>query len=86
MDDNKLIVFKDKKIRRIWYNNDWYYVIEYVIYALTESNDPKQYIQKLKSKDEFLKQGWVQFVHTLKVKAKGGKQNMNCANTKSILE
>ena len=65
MDNNKLIVFEDKKIRRTWSNDDWYYVIEDVIYALTESNDPKQYIQKLKSRDEFLKQGWVQFVHTL---------------------
>jgi hypothetical protein len=84
MDNNKLIVFEDKKIRRTWFNDDWYYVIEDIIYALTESNDPKQYIQKLKSRDEFLKQGWVQFVRTLEVKTKGGRQNMNCANTKSI--
>jgi len=84
MNNNKLIVFEDKKIRRVWFNDDWYYVIEDIIFALTESNDPKQYIQKLKSRDDFLKQGWVQFVHTLEVETKGGKQNMNCANTKSI--
>jgi len=67
MDNKRLIVFEDKKIRRTWFNDDWYYVIEDIVYALTESNDPKQYIQKLKSRDEFLKQGWVQFVHTLEV-------------------
>ena len=55
MDNKRLIVFEDKKIRRAWHNDDWYYVIEDIVYALTESNDPKQYIQKLKSRDEFLK-------------------------------
>lgn len=82
--NNKLIVFENKRIRRTWHNEDWYYVIEDIIYALTESSDPKQYIQRLKSRDEPLKEGWVQIVHTLKVETKGGKQHMNCANTKGI--
>ena len=48
---NKLIVFKDKRIRRTWHNNDWYYVIEDIIYAITESKNPKDYINKLKKRD-----------------------------------
>ncbi|MBR9683245.1 phage antirepressor protein [Candidatus Woesearchaeota archaeon] len=81
---NKLIVFEDKRIRRTWYNNDWYYVIEDVVFAITESEDPKQYIQRLKSRDLWLSKGWVQIVHTLEVETKGGKQRMNCTNTKGI--
>ena len=81
---NKLIVFEDKRIRGTWYNNDWYYVIEDIVYAVTESRNPKDYINKLKKRDPGLSEGWGQIVHTLGVETKGGKQHMNCANTKSI--
>jgi hypothetical protein len=36
----------------------------YKLYDLTSSN-PKQYIQKMKLRDEPLAKGWVQIVHTL---------------------
>ena len=80
----KLIVFENKKIRRIWKNNEWYFVLEDIIVALTDSNDPKQYIQKLKQRDELLNKGWVQFVRTLLVGTKGGKQKVNCSNKQGI--
>ena len=66
----------------LWFKDDWYYVIEDIIYAITESNDPKQYIQRIKLRDEALSEGGVQIVHTLEVETKGGKQLMNCVNTK----
>ncbi|MBU1644029.1 MAG: phage antirepressor protein [Nanoarchaeota archaeon] len=81
---NKLIVFEDKRIRRTWHNNDWYYVIEDVVYAITESKNSKDYINKIKKRDIGLSEGWGQIVHTLEVETKGGKQRMNCANTKGI--
>jgi len=37
-------VFQDKKIRRIWYENEWWFVLEDMVFALTDSKDPKQYI------------------------------------------
>ncbi len=79
-----LVVFQDKNIRRIWHNNEWYFVLENIIQILTESNDPKQYIQKMKQRDELLAQGWVQLVLILPVQTPGGLQNMNCANTESL--
>ena len=79
-----LVVFDDERIRRTWHNTDWYYVIEDIVYAITESNDPKQYIQRIKTRDETLAEGWVQIVHTLEVETTGGKQRMNCANTKGV--
>jgi len=81
---NKLVVFDDKRIRRIWHNEDWYYVIEDVVYAITESKNTKDYINKLRKRDEWLSEGWGQIVHTLEVETKGGKQRMNCANTKGL--
>ena len=83
--ENKLALFEEKEIRKTWQNNKWYFSIEDVVYALTESKDPKQYINKLRKRDEYLNQGWVQIVHTLKMQTKGGKQKINCADTEGIL-
>ena len=47
-------------------------------------NDPKQYIQKLKQRDEILSYGWVQIVRTLLIQTSGRKQSMNCADTEGI--
>jgi len=82
---DKLALFEEKQIRKTWKDNKWYFNIEDVVFALTDSSDPKQYIQKLKRRDEYLKQGWVQIVHTLKFDTKGGRQRMNCADTEGIL-
>ncbi len=82
MDKNKqLVVFEDKKIRRTLHHNEWWFVLEDIVFCLTDSSDPKQYIQKMKQRDEQLALGWVQIVHTLLVDTSGGKQNMNCVNT-----
>ena len=83
--ENKLALFEEKEIRKTWQNNKWYFSIEDVVYALTDSKDPKQYINKLRKRDEYLNQGWVQIVHTLKMQTKGGKQKINCADTEGIL-
>ena len=57
--NNALVVFEDKKIRRTWHNDEWYFVVEYVVFALINSKDPKQYIQRVKLRDESLAEGCV---------------------------
>src|SRR3989338_3709236 len=79
--NNALAVFEGKKVRKTWYADEWWFVIEDIVFILTDSADPKQYIQKIKQRDEILAQGWVQIVHTLPVDTSGGKQKMNCVNT-----
>ncbi len=79
--ENALVVFQGEKIRRSWQNNEWWFAIEDIVQVLTDSNDPKQYINKMKKRDEPLSKGWVQFVHTLPIETIGGKQQMNCVNT-----
>ena len=78
---NALVVFEEQKIRRTWNNEEWWYVLEDIVLVLTDSSDPKQYIQKIKRRDEYLAKGWVQIVHTLAVDTTGGMQKMNCVNT-----
>ncbi|MEK6845522.1 MAG: Bro-N domain-containing protein [Nanoarchaeota archaeon] len=79
--ENALAIFEGKIVRKTWFNEEWWFVIEDIVTVLTDSTDPKQYIQKIKQRDEILAQGWVQIVHTLPVDTSGGKQKMNCVNT-----
>ena len=80
----KIALFKGKQVRRTLHNGEWWFVVEDVVLALIESNDPKQYIQRMKQRDPELTEGWVQIVHTLEVPTEGGKQAMNCANTEGV--
>lgn len=81
----KLAVFEGREIRKTIHNDEWWFVVEDVVLALIESKDPKQYIQRMKRRDPELNQGWVQIVHTLSVKTRGGAQRMLCSNTEGLL-
>ena len=67
--DNRIVVFQEKSIRRTWYQNEWWFVVEDVVLVLVDSKDPKQYIQRMKQRDPELGKGWVQIVHTLWLEA-----------------
>ncbi len=82
--NNKLAIFENKEIRKVWNNNEWWFVVEDVIFALTESKNPKQYLKDMKRRDEFFKEGWWQFATPLEISTKWWKQKMNCANTEWI--
>jgi len=79
-------LFEDKQVRSTWSEAEekWYFVVEDVVAILTDSKDPKQYIKRLRQRDDELSKGWVQFVPTLSVETMGGKQRMNCADLKGI--
>ncbi len=49
-DHNALVVFQDKKIRRIWHKEEWHFSVVDVINALEASSIPKRYWSDLKSK------------------------------------
>ena len=83
-EDMHIAIFNGKAIRRVWFAERWWFVVEDIISVLTDSSDPKQYIQKLKQRDEILAEGWVQIVRTLLVQTEGGKQSMNCSDTEGI--
>lgn len=82
--DSHLVVFKGQQIRRTLHNDEWWFVVEDVVLALIDSNDPKQYIQRMKQCDPELGKGWVQMVHALPISTSGGAQEMLCVNTEGI--
>jgi len=55
---SKIAIFEGDEIRRIIFDNEWYYSIEDVVKSLTDSVDPKQYIKKLRTREEALNSNW----------------------------
>lgn len=41
--NNKIVIFEDKKIRRIFHDNEWYFSIIDIIEVLTGSPNPRRY-------------------------------------------
>ncbi len=80
----QIALFKGKKIRKTLHKNEWWFVVEDVVSVLTDSVNVKDYINKMRARDEELSKGYGQIVHTLEVPTEGGKQKMNCANTEGI--
>jgi len=82
--DKKLIVFENKKIRRVWHNDEWFYSIVDIVGVLTESPTPRQYWRKVKDREfEQLQVSpiWVR----LKLEAQDRKlRETDCANKEAI--
>lgn len=83
-EETKIAIFKGWKVRKTIHNNEWWFVVEDVVVALTNSANPKDYINKMRRRDNELSKGYGQIVHTLPIETTGGKQQINCANTEGI--
>jgi DNA-damage-inducible protein D len=84
MEQNKVILFQEKEIRRVWHQEEWWFVVTDIIAVLTESVNPQDYVKKLRKRDASLSEGWGQIVTPLAVETLGGKQKLNCANTEGM--
>lgn len=90
MKNTKIAIFEGKSIRKTLHNDEWWFSVNDVIEALTDSKDPAQYFKRLKTRDKELEklteQGGVQFVPPLmlEVETVGGKQKAYCWNTEGI--
>ena len=85
MKDNKLVVFQDKKIRRLLVDDEWFFSVVDVVAALTDSLDPGAYWRKLKQRLTAEGSQVVTFCHRLKLPAPDGKmRSTDCANVKGM--
>lgn len=84
--ESKLVVFNDKKIRRILLENVWYFAVVDVVEALTDSDKPRDYWYRLKKRE--LESSGVQlstFCRRLKLESTDGKKYISeVANTEGI--
>ena len=81
--DNKIVVFQDTQIRKIWHDDEWYFSIVGIVKALTDSPNPRQYWGKVKDRAfKALERSpiWVR----LKLPAEDSKKRFtDCVNTES---
>ena len=80
-------LFQDKKIRSVWNDDEeqWYFSVYDVVEALTDSNDPKQYIKRMRSRDEALNLNWGTICTPLEMIALDGKRRkVQTANIKGL--
>ncbi len=86
MDKNtKIAIFKGKRIRKIIYQNEWWFSVADVCEALTDSIDAGAYWRKLKQRLNEEGSEVVTFCHGLKLLAPDGKmRETDCANTEGM--
>ena len=84
MPTNHIVVFSDKKIRRVFHENAWWFVVTDVITALTDTPNASDYVKKMRGRDQELNNGWGQLISSLLVDTAGGSQKLNCANTEGV--
>ena len=82
--DNALVVFQGKKIRRTWFNDEWWFSVVDIVEALTESGRARKYWSDLKtrlSEDGFELSAKI---GQLKLLSADGKSYLtDCVNTKN---
>lgn len=80
--NDKLVIFQSKEIRRTWENNEWFYSVIDIVEVLTDSPTPRQYWGKVKDR-EFTKLQLSPIWVRLKLMANDGKmRETDCVNTK----
>ena len=86
--NNKLALFEEKDIRRTWEKGKWYFSVVDVVFALTDSKNPRRYWSDLKIKlsDEGYDIQLYDFIVQLKLESTDGKKyKTDCADTEGIL-
>jgi len=87
-EENSLVVFQDKNIRRVWFDAEWYFSVVDIVAVLTEQVDhqkERKYWNKLSQRLREEGSEVVTNCHRLKLQAKDGKlRETDCANVKSL--
>jgi DNA-damage-inducible protein D len=79
---NKIVLFQEKRVRRVWENDEWYFSVIDVIEVLTDSPKPRKYWSVLKVRESQLATKCSQ----LKMPASDGKNRLtDAANTQDLL-
>ena len=89
VDEKKsLVVFQDRKIRRIWFDDEWYFSVVDIVAVFTEQlnhQKARKYWNKISQRLREEGSEVVTNCHRLKLPAEDGKlRETDCANVKSI--
>lgn len=82
--DSKVLVFQDQEVRSVEHEGELWYVVLDIVQVATQSKDPKQYLKRMRQRDEGLSDIWDNITLQLPVKTKGGTQKLICSNREGI--
>jgi DNA-damage-inducible protein D len=87
---NELALFEERPVRRVLYNEEWWFVIADIVAALTDSPTPSEYVKRLRRRDPALAEafkggGQIAPPLSLPFETQGGTQKMQCWNVPGIL-
>jgi hypothetical protein len=85
-----MALFEERQVRRLFHNDEWWFVLVDIVSALTDSANPSDYLKKLRRRDSSLADAFAgggQFVPPLSLafKTAGGPQKLQCWNVPGIL-
>lgn len=84
---SEIKLFQNRRIRSEWNEAEeqWYFSIEDIVSALTDSTDPKQYIKRMRYRDKELHTNWGTICTQVEMVANDGKyRKIMAANLKAI--
>jgi DNA-damage-inducible protein D len=85
MHTTKIAIFQKKEVRKTLHNNEWRFSVSDVIEALTDTVDVRDYIKKMRKRDDELNSYWGTNCPLLEMTAKDGKKRkITSANTEGI--
>ncbi len=85
--ENKIQLFQKEAVRTLWDEEQekWYFSVQDVVQILSESTDVKQYIKKMRSRDQELNSNWGTICTPLPMLAADGKiRKIQAANTEGL--
>jgi DNA-damage-inducible protein D len=83
--EQNIINFEESKIRKVWYDNAWWFSVIDIVEALTDSNNPSVYWRVLKKRLITEGSQVVTNCNALKLPASDGKfYKTDCATTETI--
>jgi hypothetical protein len=74
-------VFQDKKIRKIWHNNEWWFCLSDIVETLIHSKRPRYYLLDIRRRDHSLARLWPDLTKLLPLDTPRGRHELLCVNT-----
>lgn len=87
-ENDSIKIYGEQKIRTAWdaEREEWFFSVQDVVAALTDSVDPKQYIKKMRSRDPELSGNWGTICTPVQmIAADGKKRKVQAADVEGIL-
>lgn len=82
--NEETLFFEDTPFRSVEHEGESWYVVSDVVAYVTESKDVKQYIKRMRKRDDGLAQVWDTITISFPIETTGGVQKLVCSNREGL--